>query len=240
MAIYEYCAILLILLFSQEHHKAILSIPLNIDENVENGSYYIQFKDIVLTEKDGQKHTISSYASEVDVTESINGDSNGDGSVDVADIVVIANHILGNTPANFIESAADVNGDGSIDVADIVFLANLLLHPQNARTSMARLLNNARTTTAQIDALEIAPFVLSEDGDSKTLTMDLYNTTEDFTAFQCDLYLPEGITVNKNKKGTSYKISFNEDTERTDASCHTLSAALQRTGSSYHLLFHEQ
>lgn len=210
---------------------AILSIPLNIDENVENGSYYIQFKDIVLTEKDGQKHTISSYASEVDVTESINGDSNGDGSVDVADIVVIANHILGNTPANFIESAADVNGDGSIDVADIVFLANLLLHPQNARTSMARLLNNARTTTAQIDALEIAPFVLSEDGDSKTLTMDLYNTTEDFTAFQCDLYLPEGITVNKNKKGTSYKISFNEDTERTDASCHTLSAALQKDGA---------
>lgn len=210
---------------------AILNIPLNIEENVENGSYYIQFKDIVLTEKDGQKHAISSYASELDVTESINGDSNGDGSVDVADIVVIANHILGNTPANFIESAADVNGDGSIDVADIVSLANLLLHPQNARPALAKSQNMARSAGAQIDALEIAPFVLSEDGDSKTLSMDFYNTTEDFTAFQCDLYLPEGITVNKNKKGTSYKISFNEDTERTDASCHTLSAALQKDGA---------
>lgn len=210
---------------------AILNIPLNVDEGVENGSCYILFDNIVLTEKDGEKHTVSNYASAIEVTETINGDCNGDGSVDVADIVAVANHILGNTTASFIGTSADVNGDGAIDVADIVSLANLLLHPQNARYMRANAVSTAKSVASGIDALRITPFVLSEGGASETLTMDLYNTTEDFTAFQCDLYLPEGITVDKNKKGTAYKISFNQDEERTDASCHTLSAALQKDGA---------
>ncbi len=211
---------------------AILNVPLSVAENVENGSYYIQFNNIILTEKGGEKHTVSNYASAIEVTETVNGDCNGDGAVDVADIVAVANHILGNSSASFIVSAADVNGDGAVDVADIVSLANLLLHPQNARCMHANSRLSAKSSSSSnIDALRITPFVLAEGGASETLSMDLYNTTEDFTAFQCDLYLPEGITVDKNKKGTAYKISFNQDEERTDASCHTLSAALQKDGA---------
>lgn len=210
---------------------AILNIPLNVAENVENGCYYISFNNIVLTEKSGEKHSVSNYASAIEVTETVNGDCNGDGAVDVADIVAVANHILGNSSASFIVSAADVNGDGAVDVADIVSLANLLLHPQNARCMRANAHLSAKSSSSNIDALRITPFVLAEGGASETLSMDLYNTTEDFTAFQCDLYLPEGITVDKNKKGTAYKISFNQDEERTDASCHTLSAALQKDGA---------
>lgn len=52
--------------------------------------------------------------------------------------------------------------------------------------------------------------------------------TESFTAFQCDLYLPEGISIETNNRG-KYKFSFNE--ERTEAAYHTLSGSLQADGA---------
>lgn len=209
---------------------AILNIPINISDDIAKGEHKIQFSNIILTEKGGDKHTIDKYEAVINITDAINGDSNGDGSVDVADIVVIANYILGITPANFIESAADVNGDGTIDVADIVALANLLLHPQEMSTAKY---NAARANDVQsgIDALKIMPFTASAGNTSRNVTLDLLNTSEDFTAFQCDLYLPDGITVNKNKRGTAYNITFNTDEDRTDASCHTLNAAEQKDGA---------
>lgn len=209
---------------------AILNIPLNISEDIAVGKYYILFNNIIMTEKDGVKHTVDKYASVVEITDAINGDSNGDGSVDVADIVVVANYILGNTPANFIESAADVNGDGTIDVADIVSLANLLLHPQEMNAAKNKIARSGEVES-RVDALKVMPFTASIGEKSKIVTLDLFNTIEDFTAFQCDLYLPEGVTLNKNKRGTAYNISFNSDEERTDASCHTLSAAQQKDGA---------
>ena len=209
---------------------AILNIPINISGGIALGEYKIQFCNIILTEKGGDKHTVDKYEAVINITDAINGDSNGDGSVDVADIVVVANYILGNTPANFIESAADVNGDGTIDVADIVSLANLLLHPQEMNAAKNKIARSGEVES-RVDALKVMPFTASIGEKSKIVTLDLFNTIEDFTAFQCDLYMPEGVTLNKNKRGTAYNISFNSDEERTDASCHTLSAAQQKDGA---------
>ena len=55
------------------------------------------------------------------------GDINGDGKVDVSDYIGVANRILGQTPAGFIEKAGDVNGDGQIDVSDYIGIANIIL-----------------------------------------------------------------------------------------------------------------
>lgn len=57
----------------------------------------------------------------------IKGDANGDGRVSVADMAIIASHIMGDNPANFNEKQADVNGDGRVSVADISALATLIM-----------------------------------------------------------------------------------------------------------------
>lgn len=55
------------------------------------------------------------------------GDVNGDGVLDVADVVMMVEFIMGKEPEGFIEGLADLNGDGIIDVKDVVVLINLIL-----------------------------------------------------------------------------------------------------------------
>ncbi|UCE19475.1 MAG: dockerin type I repeat-containing protein [Gemmatimonadota bacterium] len=55
-------------------------------------------------------------------------DVNGDGAIDVLDVLAVVNHILRIQPLSG-ESllSADCNGDGSIDVLDVVGCVNVIL-----------------------------------------------------------------------------------------------------------------
>ena len=57
------------------------------------------------------------------------GDANGDGTVDAADPVAVANYIIGQPPATFVKTAADVNNDGNIDMGDAVLIMQALANP---------------------------------------------------------------------------------------------------------------
>ncbi len=57
----------------------------------------------------------------------LKGDVNGDGDVDIADAVVIVNHVVGKVTPSFFEAAADVNNDGDIDIADAVRIVNFVV-----------------------------------------------------------------------------------------------------------------
>ena len=56
------------------------------------------------------------------------GDVNGDGTVDVSDVMALANYVLAKTVDGFNVAVADVNGDGDIDVSDVMKLANIILN----------------------------------------------------------------------------------------------------------------
>lgn len=55
------------------------------------------------------------------------GDVNGDGMVNVTDIIGIVNYILNTPPTTFVAGAADVNEDGIINVTDIIAIVNSIL-----------------------------------------------------------------------------------------------------------------
>ena len=57
------------------------------------------------------------------VENSIEGDVNGDSSVNIQDVILIVNIILSNEQ----NSSADVNQDGNIDALDIIQVVNLIL-----------------------------------------------------------------------------------------------------------------
>ena len=55
------------------------------------------------------------------------GDTNGDGIVDVSDVTLVINFILGQKPIGYNPVAIDVNGDTVVDVTDVTALINLIL-----------------------------------------------------------------------------------------------------------------
>ena len=56
------------------------------------------------------------------------GDVNGDGEVNVNDVTVLINYILGKNPTPFVEANANVNGDEGINVNDVTALINMILN----------------------------------------------------------------------------------------------------------------
>ena len=57
------------------------------------------------------------------------GDANGDGTINVLDIVLLIGFIIGqDTPSDSEFSAGDYNGDGEINVVDIVSIINLIIN----------------------------------------------------------------------------------------------------------------
>ena len=68
----------------------------------------------------GDQHKTGSYIT----SNVLLGDLNSDGQINVQDVVIIINIVLGNTQQM---TSADLNNDGTVDVLDVVSLINLIL-----------------------------------------------------------------------------------------------------------------
>ena len=85
----------------------------------------ITINNIVLSNIGGEN--ISSQTELIyNVEISIPGDINGDGEVNVTDVVKLYSYILGHT-TDIEESVVDLNGDGEVNVSDIVKLYSIIL-----------------------------------------------------------------------------------------------------------------
>ncbi|MBO4673357.1 MAG: dockerin type I repeat-containing protein, partial [Bacteroidaceae bacterium] len=107
------------------------------------------------------------------------GDANGDGAVDVTDVVSIVNYILGKPSASFVFAAADVKGDGSVDITDVVSVVNIILGKgAEAKAREAVSISGTMTT-------------INENGNTNLVVDEAKN----YVAMQLDVVLPEGRTL---------------------------------------------
>ena len=60
-----------------------------------------------------------------ELTTATSGDLNGDGLVNVLDVVVLVNIVLGGSEPI---DAGDLNGDGIVNILDVVALVNIILN----------------------------------------------------------------------------------------------------------------
>ena len=67
----------------------------------------------------------------LDLNASFQGDANIDGIINIQDVILLVNEILGNSTLNDEQfDQADVNDDNIIDVLDVVAVVNRILYPQ--------------------------------------------------------------------------------------------------------------
>ena len=88
--------------------------------------------DITVSDAEAQNYEITYVKGKLTITAAfIPGDVNGDGLVNVTDIVATVNYIMEKPSSNFNEAAADLNGDGYINVTDIVKMVSIIMSGDN-------------------------------------------------------------------------------------------------------------
>ena len=120
------------------------------------------------------------------------GDVDNDAIIDVADITATAGYILGDRDPEFIFDAADINNSGTINVTDITLMVNIILSQEDEPEQQAAI-SRARQYADSSNSLFIDNFSIAE-GETRQIAVMLDNSVA-FTAFQADIYLPEGLEI---------------------------------------------
>ena len=109
------------------------------------------------------------------------GDADGDGYVDVADVVAMIDYILDSSTSNIVFFDADMNDDGEVDIFDVMIVINIVLKRENSAGSRTRALGNMEEqaiVTATSDGIQLG-----------------VNDAGRFTAFQFDVEVAEGMQL---------------------------------------------
>ncbi|MBR1556363.1 MAG: dockerin type I repeat-containing protein [Prevotella sp.] len=95
-------------------------------ESVAKYECHVNSNDFYDVLVDNEKAPVTNYDYEGEIVNG-NGDVNGDGRVDITDVTLTIDYILGRIPIGFSQSAADVNADGKIDITDVTTIIDKVL-----------------------------------------------------------------------------------------------------------------
>ena len=202
----------------------LMTLALQVASDVAEGSYIANVENIVLTHVDGTKQKVDPVSFTLTVSTYIRGDANGDLEIDVADVVAIVNYILEKPGADFVLKAADADEDGEVDVADAVKVVSMIMAQVSNNAPQKRIKKMKQAQAQAGDGLYVDDFSIDE-GEKVQMSLKLKNAI-DYCSFQCDLFLPDGLTIALNKKG---KPDVKLDDDRIDD--HTLSLEHASNGS---------
>jgi hypothetical protein len=172
-------------------------IKLKVDNNLVNGLYGIDLKNIILATPSGSGGAIEAPNVKINVGVDAyhNGDANGDGFIDNADYEVTANYIRALGPENFIFNAADMDGDGRVLINDLPLIVNQIKSFDFNSNSSAQAIAQEPSRAATKNRLYISNFEMT-GGKTSSVDIQMKNTTE-FVAAQCDIRLPAGMSIVK-------------------------------------------
>lgn len=128
----------------------------------------------------------------------LKGDVNNDGEVNIADVNAVVSIILGAVVSDDTMLRADVNEDGEVNIADINMVVKIIL-------------TGPIGAPARVDAddrLHMADVAI-KPGEHRTLTVTLDHAS-DYSALQCDIILPAGLTMVGCKTASGHTLESHE------------------------------
>lgn len=157
---------------------------------------------IIVTAKDasGEVSAVKSckISYEGEKEEYVAGDSNGNGTVNIADAVNTANYAVGKDVEYICLEAADVNGDGGITLADASGTVSIILS-QDVPSGDDFMRKAASRSDENADCLRIEDHSMVAD-DPVNVKVYLDNTVE-YVGLQADVRIPEGMVLEEIVKG---------------------------------------
>ena len=161
--------------------KGILRIKLECDQNVTPRAYDLAFTSVSLSRQEGY---VSVNEPNDDFTcrltvykaSTIRGDVNGDYEINITDVLVIVDYILGRPNRIFLFSNADMDKNGTVNITDALNVVNIILD---------------RKTSEAPKAAKVSEFDLLRIGSDNTgCHISTVAGIPDITAMQMDVVLP--------------------------------------------------
>ncbi|MBE6317425.1 MAG: hypothetical protein E7081_00390 [Bacteroidales bacterium] len=182
----------------------IFYLTVNIAADAEVGDKSMVLTNIRLTDSEANDVITNRNESRFTISNLILGDSNDDTLVTMGDVVNVVNYVLGETPEKFVFEASDVNADKNITMADVVMVVNAVLNGGVVETKgyapvMKSLSQSTEDSPLQDNTITLQDLSI-KPGETATLLVDLTNS-ENITAFQFDIKLPEGISIPVDEYG---------------------------------------
>ena len=175
-----------------ENDGVLLTLPFVTGPEV--GNFNVTIKNIHISGPNLADFVASDHTIHFSLKDYPLGDSNGSGDITITDAVNTVDYLLQQRTERFYMKAGDVNKDDQITIADVTGTVDIVLE----RTTVNR--------AASLDGNENAQGRLYMNdmrmtaGRQNTIELKVENA-DNFIAFQCDVYLPEGMTVARNDNG---------------------------------------
>lgn len=135
----------------------LLNLVLNVDAAMEEDLYDYGMINIKLVTPDERTfRPADTYATFV-INNTLRGDANGDGIVDITDVVSVVNYILDRPSDRFNFAGADINNSGDINVVDVVGIVNIILQRDvaGAKSRDMEALSNALMMLNEKEGMDI-------------------------------------------------------------------------------------
>ena len=168
----------------------VATIVLQLSDSLEEGDLPIILRNVEIADANSANNVIDFVKSTLTVSAYTVGDVNNDGRISITDFTAIVEYLMGNAPAVFIEKAADISGDGKISVTDLTSLVPLIMQGTNASPRHASPSMNSESAYAELSAADC----FMDRGMECTVDVKMTGNY-DFSAYQFDLDLPEGVRV---------------------------------------------
>lgn len=154
-------------------------------EGVATGNYTGTLEDISLSTTAGTGEEPEDVTFPITVSEYRLGDVDLNGKVNVVDVMLVVNRVLGETAANYHDEYADMDGNGKVNVVDIMTIIDVILtSPRTAPMPLTAMTNyNSHLILSPATADTTSGTILSLDG------------SERFTACQMDIRLDGSTTL---------------------------------------------
>jgi len=180
---------------------SILNFPIFVDANTTPGNYVLPIENVVIPDENNiDIATIPLEVGLISLLEFPIGDVNGDGLVNILDIVSTVDHILGNNPSSFNVALADVNSDGTVNILDVLTIQDIILNPvsnivnTNTEANINTETNTSRTSLIGNNYL-ITTNQTTQSGTSIEIEVELSN--EDIIkGAEFDFVMPTGFSFD--------------------------------------------
>ena len=173
-----------------------ISVP---DDIATAQDYPVKINLVNVVEEDGNTITASTRNGRISVYNM--NDVNHDGSIDVLDVVDIVRFVIGDPSDAFVEELADLNCDGVVTLGDAVILVSLIAGEQNFANAMFTPRKDTGIENAMLEKID------------NHLSLILNNERE-YTAFQFDLYVPDGVDVTQmllnEERSQNHQLLYNK------------------------------